>query len=240
MLQFFFESSAEQFAFDFSQKCNSDPRAPRVTHLKGSPTYPLSPTLKSCADRRCSRRIAIHQVRPDAYDVVCDALEGNSFGFRENGWIVTNKFYANGNLEITFNSLLTAVYAFNRLRCANSTGELECSNFGFVRDYGEDEELEKSYAKESSEDRSPSKIPAQGDSSVDEKTADPATALGVNSSPLQGDHTALDSLAPHESTPDNPSTSITSAPGTLDTGSEHHRSPSSSLLPVPVLVAWSP
>lgn len=137
-MEFYFQSSAEQFVYDLTSKeaINFTGLVPRVTHLTSSPTYPIPPFLqKSGLDLPKSRRIHFYQPLIAA-QFFLDALEGSSHGFREKGWISRPaKRLEGGNLEIEFGSIRTAVYAFEMLR----GGLFQDCAPRFVRDFGRDE-----------------------------------------------------------------------------------------------------
>jgi hypothetical protein len=151
ILQFSFQSSADQFVFDLSLTAPC-PIPGRVTHLTTSPTYPVPHDMKAYIGRGLSRRLRIkppRHVKPSQFE---NMLEGHSKGFREEGWITEIKKTKGGFLEVTFNSIRCAIYALERM--------LDCREFDgcepkFVRDYGEAESKEnKEKGEEENEEKS--------------------------------------------------------------------------------------
>ncbi|KAF2435101.1 hypothetical protein EJ08DRAFT_675517 [Tothia fuscella] len=141
-LLFFHQSSAEQFTFDFSATTppSFSGLTPIMTHLTSSPTYPLTPSFKclQAPGRLFTRRIKINNPRADLVHPqrFPEALGGFSRGFREKGWIVEiREDKGRGVLEVVFNGVETAIYAYGRLRDGGVFGGCDPV---FVRDYGGD------------------------------------------------------------------------------------------------------
>jgi hypothetical protein len=179
-IEFFFQSSAEQFAFDLSNAMLSLlGRTPRITHLTSSPTYPISLAMRTYHNRGYirTRRIRINQpkakyVQPRQFRA---ALEGFSHGYRERGWIIDVKLLEEGKLEVTFNSIETAMYAFLRLRDAKV---FEGCDPEFVRDYGEagdKADREKKVITEKVEDVASKGIDASASGGKSVELGEPAT-----------------------------------------------------------------